>query len=219
MRHKEKDPLDEYLKLKNEMIRDKVEEILRAQPGNYKEALQEIGFKYYEEADEEAIEERKARPRNKAQRDLVAYLEGQREISEGILTTLITERYQKRPNLPLIRKYFKSANQRLKALIIWGLGRYPASLELLSDLTYYHEFENVLRPLVHYYTAACVNQVNLEMFTRLAQDFFYATAPDDYDALYALRELFEPGTEKRKIIDFLIAQEGEEKGATVGFDS
>lgn len=217
MAKKEKDPLGEYLKIKNEMIRDKVDDIFRTQPQQWREALEEIGFKYYEEEDEEAIEESKARPRTKAQRDLAAYLEGQREISEGILTTLITERYKKRPNLPLIRKYFKSANQRLKALIIWGLDRYPASLELLSDLTYYHEFENVLRPLIQYYTAACINQANLKMFSELAQDFYYATDPDGHDALFALRELFEPGTEKRKIIDFLIAEEKEEEIETVDF--
>jgi len=54
-----------------------------------------------------------------------------------------------------------------------------------------------------------VNQVNLETFTELAQDFYYATNPDGYEALYALRELFEPHTEKRKIIDFLISEEEE----------
>jgi hypothetical protein len=205
-----KDPLEEYLKLKNEMVRDKVGEIFRTQPENWSSALEEMGFNYYEEEDEEEFEEKKARPKNKGQRDLVAFLEGERELSEGILDTLITERYKKRPNLPLIRKYFKSANQRLKALIIWGLDRYPASLQLLSDLTYFHEFENVLRLLIYYYTDACTNQTNLKMFTELAQDFYYATAPDDYNALFALRELFETHTEKRKIIDFLIAEE--EKG-------
>ena len=217
MAKKEKDPLGEYLKLKNEMIWEKVEDIFRTQPENWGEALEEDGFKYYEEEDEEEIEERKARPQNKAQRDLVAYFEGQKEISDNLLTTLITERYKKRPNLPLIRKYFKSANQRLKALIIWGLDHYPASLQLLSDLTYYHEFENVLRLLIHYYTDACVHQTNLKVFTELAQDFYYATDLDGYNALYALRELFEPGTEKRKIIDFLIAEEEEEKIETVDF--
>jgi hypothetical protein len=150
---------------------------------------------------------------------LVAYFEGQIEISEDLLTTLITERHKKCPNLPLIRKYFKSANQRLKALIIWGLDRYPASLQLLSDLTYYHEFENALRLLIHYYTDACVLQANLKTFTELAQDFYYVTDLDGYNALYALRDLFEPGTEKRKIVDFLIAQEAEEPEATVRFDA
>jgi hypothetical protein len=217
MARKEKDPLEEYLKLKNEMIRDKVEDIFQTQPEHWGKALEEIGFKYVEEEDPEEIEERKARPRNKAQRDLVAYFEGQKEISEDLLATLITERYKKRPNLPLIRKYFKSANQRLKALIIWGLDRYPASLQLLSDLTYYHEFENVLRLLIHYYTDACVHQANLKTFTELAKDFYYATDLDGYNALYALRDLFEPGTEKRTIIDFLIAEEEGELSETVDF--
>ncbi len=205
------------MKLKNEMVRDKVDEIFRTQPKNYRAAMEEIGFTYVEEEDQEEIEEKKARPKNKAQRELVAYLEGEGELSEGILDTLITERYKKQPNFPLIRKYFKSANQRLKALIIWGLDRHPASLQLLSDLTYFHEFENVLRLLIHYYTDACLSQTNLKMFTELARDFYYATAPDDYDALYALRELFEPHTEKRKIIDFLIAEMEEEQEEIVTF--
>jgi hypothetical protein len=115
---KDKDPLEEYQKLKNEMIRDKVQEIFRTQPENWQESLEEMGFKYYEEEDEEEIEGRKARPKNRAQRELVAYLQGEGEPAEKLLTTLVTERYKKRPNLPLIRKYFKSANQRLKALII-----------------------------------------------------------------------------------------------------
>jgi len=57
-----------------------------------------------------------------------------------------------------------------------------------------------------------VDQENLETFTELAQDFYYATKPDGYEALYALRDLFEPGTDKRKAIDFLIDDvEGEKK--------
>ena len=51
----------------------------------------------------------------------------------------------------------------------------------------------------------------METFTELSQDFYYATIPDSYEALYALRELFEPGTDKRKAIDFLITEEEEKK--------
>ena len=47
----------------------------------------------------------------------------------------------------------------------------------------------------------------METFSELAQDFYYATIPDGYEALYALRDSFEPGTDKRKVIDFLIAEE------------
>jgi hypothetical protein len=52
-----------------------------------------------------------------------------------------------------------------------------------------------------------VDQENLEAFAELAQDFYNTTIPDGYEALYALRDLFEPGTDKREIIDILIAEE------------
>lgn len=203
------DTLNDYKKLKDEIIIDKVNDIFRSRSGNYIAALEEIGFEYHEETDEEEIEERKAKPKNKNQRKLVTYFEGQEDSSEIIFATFITERYAKRPNLPLIRKYFKKANQKLKALIIYGLDHYPGRIDLLSDLTYFHEFENILTILIYYYTRACVNQDNLEAFTELAQEFYYATNPDGYEALYALRDLFEPHTEKRKIIDFLISEEEE----------
>lgn len=203
------DTLDDYKKLKDEIIIDKVNEIFRSRSDNYLAALEEIGFEYHEEDNEEEIEERKAKPKNKNQRKLVTYFEGEEEASEMIFATFLTERYAKRPNLALIRKYFKKANQKLKALLIYGLDHYPGRIDLLSDLTYFHEFENILTTLITYYTRACVNQGNLETFTELAQDFYYATNPDGYEALYALRELFEPHTEKRKIIDFLISEEEE----------
>jgi len=105
------------------------------------------------------------------------------------------------------RKYFKKANPNLKSLILHGLDHYPGSVDLLSDLGYFHEFENLLSVLITYYTQACVDQENMETFSELAQDFYYATVPDGYEALYALRDLFEPGTDKRQIIDLLIAKE------------
>lgn len=58
----------------------------------------------------------------------------------------------------------------------------------------------------------------METFTELAQDFYYATSPDGYDAYYALRELFEPNTEKRKIIDSLIS-EGKKADTLVSWTS
>ncbi len=73
----------------------------------------------------------------------------------------------------------------------------------LSDLSSFHEFENILGILITYYTQECVKQEEVETFSELAQDFYYSTDPDDYDAYYALRELFEPDTDKRTIIDFL----------------
>ena len=217
MGKKDKDNvLDDYENLKDQIIIDRVNEIFRSQPDNYIDALEELGFQYYEDDDDEEIEEKKAKPENENQRNLVAYFEGNRDLSETILTTFLAEREAERPNLPLIRKYFKQANQKLKALILYGLDNYPARLDLLSDLSFFHEFENILSTLIPYYTRACLNEENLQTFSELAQDFYYATQPDGYEALYALRKLFEPHTNKHKIIDFLIAEEEEAENKTKG---
>jgi hypothetical protein len=106
-----KNTLDDFNKPKDEIIIDKVNEIFRSKPDNYIAAMEEIGFTYHEEVDEEAIEEKKAKPKNKNQRALVTYFDGKEDPSEMIFETLLTERYAKRPNLPLLRKYFKKANQ------------------------------------------------------------------------------------------------------------
>ena len=210
MDKKKKDPtIEAYQKLKNEMIIEKVDEVFRTQPDNYISALEEIGFKYYDDDDDdmEEMEEANAIPENQNQKELVAYFEGQKELSDKTLRTFLEERNTENPNLPLIRKYFKKANQNLKSLILYGLDHYPGNLDLLSDLGFFHEFENILGTLITYYTQACVGQENLETFSELAQDFYNTTFPDGYEALYALRDLFEPGTDKRKVIDFLIDEE------------
>ncbi|MFH1673600.1 MAG: hypothetical protein ABIF87_09300 [Pseudomonadota bacterium] len=201
-----KDNRSDQQKLKDEIIADKVKEIFRSQPENYIAALEGIGFEYHEEADKEALEEKKAEPKNKNQQKLVDYFEGKEDPSETIFATFIAERDAKRPNYPLIRKYFKKGNKQLKALIIYGLDHYPGRIDLLNDLTFFHEFENILTTRITYYTRSCLNQANLETFTNLAQDFYYATNPDGYEALYALQELFILGSEKRRIIDFLISK-------------
>lgn len=208
MNKKKKDPIIEnYEKLKNEILFDKVNEIFRTQPDNYISALEEMGFEYHEEDDYEEIEEINARPENQNQKDLVAFFEGKKELSDRILEVYLEEHCAEHPNLPLIRKYYKKGNQNLKALLLYGLNHYPGRFDLLSDLAYFHEFEKILSLLITYYTSACTNQQNLETFSELAQDFYYATNPDGYEAFYALKELFEPHTDKRKVIDFLIAEE------------
>ena len=200
--------LDNYEKLKNEIIRDKVDEIFRTYPEDYVARLEEFGFTYVEDdgIDAEAIEERKARPENQRQRDLVAFFENKRELSDKIFAVFSAEKASDTPNYPLIRKYFKKANQNLKALLLYGLDHYPGRIDLLSDLAFFNEFENVLSPLITHYIRACIQQENLDTFSKLAEDFYYATHPDGYDAYYALRELFEAGSDKRKIIDFLMSE-------------
>ena len=210
MGKKEKDSvLDDYEKLKNEIIRDKVSDIFRKHPKDYITKLEELGFEYFEDDDDdnEEIEERNARPENQRQIDLVAYFENKNKLSKKLFESFSEEKASDNSNFPLIRKYFRKANQNLKTLLIYGLDHYPGRIDLLSDLTFFHEFENILSILISYYTRACVDQQNLETFTELAKDFYYSTKPDGYEALYALRELFEPDTDKRKIIEFLISEE------------
>jgi len=211
MDKKDKDSvLNDYEKLKNELIRDKVSEIFRNHPKNYIAKMEEIGFEYFEDDNDcEEIEERNAQPENQRQRDLVAYFEGRKKLSKKIFENYSEEKATKNPNYPLIRKYYKEANRNLKSLLLYGLDNYPARIDLLSDLVFFHEFENILNILITYYTKACIDQENLETFSELAKDFYYSTNPDGYEAYYALRELFEPETDKRKIIDFLTVEDEE----------
>lgn len=202
--------LDDYEELTNEIIRDKVSEIFRNHPKDYIAKLEGIGFEYFEDdVDDEELEERNAKPENQRQRDLVAYFENKKKLSKKLFESYSEEKAAENPNYPLIRKYFREANQNIKSLLLYGLDNYPGRIDLLSDLSFFHEFENILGILITYYTRACVDQGNLETFSELAKDFYYSTIPDGYDAYYALQELFEPDTDKRKIIDFLIAAEEE----------
>jgi len=211
MGQKDKDSvLDDYEKLKNEIIRDKVNEIFRNHPKDYIAKMEEIGFSYFEDVDDsEELEERNAKPENQRQRDLVDYFENKSKLTKEIFESYSKEKASENPNYPLIRKYFKEANKNLKSLLLYGLDNYPGRIDLLSDLSFFHEFENILSILISYYTQACVDQRNLDTLAELAKDFYYSTKPNDYGAYYALRELFEPETEKRKIIDFLIVKEEE----------
>jgi len=201
--------LDGYEKIKNEIIRDKVNDIFRNHPKDYIAKMEELGFKYYKDdnEDEEEIEERNAKPENQRQRDLVAYFENKTKLTKKIFENYSKEKAAENPNYPLIRKYYKEANQNLKSLLLYGLDNFPGRIDLLFDLSFFHEFKNILSVLITYYTQACVDQDNLDTFSELARDFYYSTNPDGYDAYFALRDLFEPETDKRKVIDFLIAEE------------
>lgn len=202
--------LDDYEKLKSEIIRDKVNEIFRNHPNDYIAKMEKLGFEYFEDDNNyEEIEERNVHPENQRQLDLVAYFEGKKKLSKKIFESYSEEKAAENPNYPLIRKYYKEANKNLKILLLYGLDNYPGRIDLLSDLAFFHEFENILNILINYYTQACIAQGNLEIFSELARDFYYSTNPDGYEAYHALRDLFNPETDKRKIIDFLIAENEE----------
>ncbi len=206
---KDKDSIiDDYAKLKNKIVQEKVTDIFRKHPKDYISKLEDLGFTYFDDEDDgEEIEEQNAKPENQRQRNLIDYFENRKKISKKMFESYSEEKAAENPNYPLLRKYFRQANPNLKALLLYGLDNYPGRIDLLGDLVFFHEFNNILSLLIKYYTQACFDQGNLETFTELAQDFYYATSLDGYEAYYALQELFEPGTNRRTIIDSLIEAE------------
>ena len=204
-RKRKKSTNHDYDKIESEILREKVNEIFRDHPHEYISKLEDIGFKYFEDdMPDEETEEREAKPENQRQKDLLDFFEKSKRLSEKIFVCFSDEKASEDTNYPLIRRYFRKANQNLKALLLYGLDRYPGRIDLLSDLAFFHEFENILSLLIKYFSRACIEQDNLETFSQLAIEFYYSTCPDGYDAYYALRDLFDPGTEKRKIIDSFI---------------
>ena len=211
---KDKDPYkDDLNEIENEITSDKVNDIFRDHPKDYMAKLEKLGFRYFEDDDvSEEIEEKNARPQNKRQRDLVDYFENRKKLSYTIFKIFSEEKASENSNDALIRKYFKAANKNLKALLLYGLDNYPARLDLLTDLAFFHEFENMLSTLITYYTRACVKQANLKTFSELAEEFYYFTSPDGYDAYSALREMLSSDIEKIKILELLIEEEEREEG-------
>lgn len=52
-----------------------------------------------------------------------------------------------------------------------------------------------------------MEETDLETFAELEQDFYEATIPDGYEAYLPLQELFEPGRDKGRIVELLMADE------------
>lgn len=199
---KKNNPLGDYQKLKNEMVVDAVNEVFRKHPDKYIQRLEEIGFKYHEEEDNEQIEEDNSATENKRQEFLVAYFNGEIGLSQGVLMAYLEERESEDPNFPLIRKYFKKASIHLKSLLLFGLDQSPTSMDLLTDLAYFHEFSNILGELVTRFSSACQKESGIMNFSEMVQEFYYSTEPDGFDALSRLKELFPPDSEKGRNVEF-----------------
>ena len=107
-----------------------------------------------------------------------------------------------KPNLPLIRKYFKKANPYLKAILLKGLSRHPTDVDLLDDLAYFSEFDSMLGELICFYREACLLETDMERFSVLVQDFHLNTFEQGYDALHELSALFTAG-EKGAVVRHL----------------
>ena len=189
---------------KDKRLMEHVAKIFRQHPKDYRDRLEELGFEFEDEDDLDVIEEELALPENSRQERLVAFFEGTEAVTEEVFTLFSEEKASGETNYPLMRKYFRQGNPRLKELIIYGLERYPARIDLLDDLLFFHEFCEVYPLVVKYYTRACLSQENMETFSNLVLDFFEATRPQDHREYYALRDLLDPASVKRKIMDFFV---------------
>jgi hypothetical protein len=209
MKKKEKkDIIDEIINIENELIIDKVNEIFKKNPENYKMELATLGFEWFDdEYPDELEEENKAVPENNDQALLVAYFDGEIELSEEIIEAFLKEKLSDTPNDALLRRYFRQGNKNLKALIYRGLEMDPTDDGFLNDLSLIHEFHPMLGELIERYTEACILQEDLDAFAELAQDFYYNTLLDGYEAYYALKEIYNEDTQKGRIIDSLLYME------------
>jgi hypothetical protein len=198
---------EEFANLRDEIVRDKTREAIAENPGNVREALEEIGFTWFDDVcPSEEDEEKAARPENDRQRLLVSYFEGKAPLSEAVLTAFLSEHAAEEPNYPLIRRYFRAVNQPLMKLILAGLASDPIDLDLLTDLIFFHEFDRNLPELITHLTKACQLEDDPQRFSAIAQEFYHGTHADGYHALAALQEIFDNDFDKRKIVEFLISE-------------
>jgi hypothetical protein len=198
---------EEFANLRDEMIMDKAREAVAESPGNVRDALEEIGFTWFDDdCPSEEDEEKAARAENNRQRQLVAYFEGKAQLSEAVITAFLSEHKAEESNYPLIRRYFRAANQPLKKLILAGLENDSTNLDLLIDLIFFHEFERNLPELITHLTKACRLEDDPQRFSDIAREFYHGTLADGYHALAALQEIFDKDSDKWKIIDYLISE-------------
>jgi len=84
---------DDFEEVGDEIIRDKVREVFRDNPNNPIEALEEIGFTWYDDNyPSEEDEENSAVPENQNQQDLVEFSQGVEKPSNAILEIFLAEK-------------------------------------------------------------------------------------------------------------------------------
>lgn len=192
---------DDFEKEKRKLVFQEVARAIKAHPRNYMEKIAELGFRWVDdEIDEEAVEEQSATIRTDNEKHLVAYFEGETELSDQILHLYVAEKNSDSLNYPLFRRYFKKGNSRVKELLMFGLEKHPTDIGLLSDLAYYHEFHNLLGELIEAYLTACGRENDPERLIQLVMSFYLDTEPDGFDALHELEQACSPGSWKWKVI-------------------
>ena len=198
---------DDFEKLRRELVFEQVSKAMKENPGNWASKLEELGFQWVDdEYDEDENEENLAKPENANQELLVAYFEGSAKLPDQVFDAYWAERDSPTPNYPLIRKYFRTGNDNLKRLLMFGLERKPTDIGLLNDLGFFHEFRNILGELIHLYLKACKEEKDMKAFEELALNFYYDTEPGGFDALYELQQQNAPDTEKAKIVQRMIQE-------------
>jgi hypothetical protein len=208
MKKKEKDIIGEIIRIKNELVTERINEIFRARPEHYQTELVVLGFEWFDnDYPDEVEEEINATPENKNQELLVAFFNGEVEFSDELVKIFLEEKLSSRPNYALLRRYFRQGNKNLKTLVCRGLEMDPTDDGFLNDLSIIHEFHPMLGELIERYTEACRIQEDLDSFSELAQDFFYNTSLDGYEAYHALKEIYDSDTPKGEIIDSLVYME------------
>ena len=114
---------DDFEKIKREIVFERVAKAIKEDPKNWVKQVEDLGFEWFDDGygEEEELEEKLAKPENQNQELLVAYFEGDVELSDQLLDSYLTEKDSATTNYPLFRKYFKKGNEKLKRLIISGL--------------------------------------------------------------------------------------------------
>lgn len=129
--------------------------------------------------------------------------EGEVVLSAAILDALTVER-NSGTKLSFDSEIFPGRKSAPEGSCYIRTGKRATDFDLLTDLVFFNEFDRNLAELIMYFVNACRLEDDPQKFFEIAQEFYFCTQQDQYNALYALREMFEDGSDKRKNIDFLI---------------
>ena len=203
-------------KKKFEERKRKVSEVLRNDPTNIVERMEELGFSYVVEDyndDSEIAEENAAKPNNLDERYIVEYLEGKDPPTNDILSNWTKVTSLDEPNYPLFRRYFRDGNRQLKNLIIHGLRINPTDRNMLANISFFHIHCPILKEIIELYTKACLEAPDNEVFEDIVFEFDDVTRYSGYDAILALSELFKEDDEKVALLQKIICERNKVFGA------
>ena len=90
MKKKEKNVIDAIIKIKDELVTERINGIFRSKPEYYRTELAMLGFEWLDdEYPDEVDEENNAAPENEDQKLLVAYFDGKVEFSHELVEVFL----------------------------------------------------------------------------------------------------------------------------------